>query len=33
MMFVSVALTRGRVVASSLPTATPMEQPRAVPLA
>ncbi len=30
-MFVCVALTRGRVIASSLPTVTPMVQ-RAVPL-
>ncbi len=28
MMFVCVALTRGRVIPSSLPTATAMEQPR-----
>ncbi len=30
MMFVCVALTRGRVIASSLPTARPVEQPRAL---
>jgi hypothetical protein len=32
MMLVSVPLTRGRVNISSLPTATAMEQPRALPL-
>jgi hypothetical protein len=30
MMFVCVALTRGRVIPSSLPTVTPVVQPRAV---
>ena len=32
MMFVCVPLTRGRVNGSSLPTATSVEQPRAIPL-
>ena len=30
MIFVFVALTRGRVITSSLPTVTPMVQPRAL---
>jgi hypothetical protein len=30
MMLMCVALTRGRVIPSSLPTASPVEQPRAV---